>query len=109
MSPATTEHLLRLGDTVLVAPVEHPLLNLPAPDQARPAEQLQMLAAGRLADAEFLGNELGAHAVPDQVAIALRREMRLRVTEPLQDQESFLTAQRLDQIHIQHGSIMEDS
>src|SRR5450756_2244206 len=45
-SPATAEHLLRLGDTVLVPPVEHPLLDLLAPDQACLAEQPQMLAAG---------------------------------------------------------------
>src|ERR1700722_11597666 len=106
MSPATAQHLLHLGDTVLVAPVEHPLPDLLAPDQARLAEQFQMLAAGRLADAELLGDEQRAYAILNQIAITLRREMRLRVTKPLHNQEPFLVAQRLEEINVQHAATM---
>src|SRR5580704_10800265 len=102
VSPVTSECLLCLGDPVLVALVEDPLLDLLAPDQARPGEQLQMLAAGRLADAQLLRDEQGAHAVFDQIAVALRREAGHRVTQPLEDLKALLVAQRLDEIHIKH-------
>src|SRR6266545_4284327 len=48
-SPVTAQHLPRLGDSLLVPPVEHPLLDLPAADQPGPAEHLEMLTIGRLA------------------------------------------------------------
>src|ERR1700743_2196310 len=91
-STATAEHLLRLGDPVLVAPVEHPLLDLPPPDQAGPAQQLQVLPAGRLADPELVRDEQRAHPVPDQVAVPLGREVRLRVPQPLQHQQPLVAA-----------------
>src|SRR5215469_14375966 len=69
-SPVTAQLLLRFGDTVFVALVEHPLLDLLAADQPRLAEHLEMLAAGRLADAELLRNEERTHPVADQVTIA---------------------------------------
>src|SRR5215831_7580644 len=74
VSPVTGECLLGPGDAVLVALVEDPLLDLLAPDQARPRQQFQMLAAGRRADAQLLRDEQRAHAVFDQIAVALRGE-----------------------------------
>src|SRR5215470_19483699 len=85
VSPVTAKRLLCLGDAVLVALVEDPLLDLLAPDQARPGEQLQMLAAGRRADAQLLRDEQRAYAVFDQIAIALRWEVGRGVTQPLKD------------------------
>src|SRR6266566_1764326 len=95
VSPVTGECLLCLADAVLVALVEDPLLDLLAPDQARPRQQLQMLAAGRRADAQLLRDEQRAHAVAGQIAVALRREVGHRVTQPLKDQEALLVAQGL--------------
>src|ERR1700728_122334 len=95
VSPVTGECLLCLGDAVLVALVEDPLLDLLAPDQPGPRQQLQVLAAGRRAHAELLRDEQRAHAVFDEVAVALRREVGRRVTQPLQDLETLIVAQGL--------------
>src|ERR1022692_1484097 len=109
VSPVTGECLLYPGDAVLVALVEDPLPDLPAPDQARPGEQLQMLAAGQRADAQLLRDEQRAHAVFDQITVALRREVGHRVTQPLQDLKALLIAQGLDEIHVKHKGIMANS
>src|ERR1700759_3177367 len=109
LSPATAEHLLRLGDPLLVPPVEDPLFDLRAVDQPGPAQQLQMLPAGRLADPELVRDEQGAHAVPDQVAVALRREMGRWIAQPLPHQQPLLAAQRLEQVHVQHHTTMAGS
>src|SRR5215469_18630955 len=109
VSPVTAKRLLCLRDAVLVALVEDPLLDLPAPDQARPRQQLQMLAAGRRADAELLRDEQRAHAVFDQIAVALRGEVGHRVTQPLQDLKTLLVAQDLDEVHVKHKAIVANS
>src|ERR1700742_4370197 len=109
VSPVTGEFLLGPGDTVLFALVEDPLLDLLAPDQARPGQQLQVLAARRRADPQLLRDELRAHAVLDQVAVALRRKVGHRVTQPLKDLQALLAAERLDEVHVKHKGIMANS
>src|SRR5215510_13881314 len=109
VSPVTGECLLCLGDPLLVALVEDPLLDPLASDQARPGEQLQVLAAGRRADAQLLGDEQCAHAVFGEVAVALRWEVGHRVTQPLQDLKALLAAQGLDEIYVKHKGIMANS
>src|SRR5215472_6096582 len=99
-SPVTTQMLLCLRDAVFVALVEHPLLDLLAADQPRLAEHLQMLAAGRLAHAELLGDEQRTDPVAHQVTVALGREMPLGVTQPRQDQQALVAGQRLHQVHL---------
>src|SRR6267142_1033350 len=109
VSPVTGELLLCLGDAFLVALVEDPLLDLLAPDQAGPRQQLQVLAAGRLADAQLLRDKQRADAVLDEVAVELRGEVGHRVTQPLKDPKALLVAQGLDEVHVKHKGIMANS
>src|ERR1700733_7216376 len=109
VSPVTGECLLCLGDAGLVALVENPLLDLRAPDQAGLGQKLQVLAAGRRPNAELLRDEQRAHAVVDEVAVALRREVGHRVTQPLKDLEAFLVAQGLDEVYVKHNATMANS
>src|ERR1700684_15464 len=83
-SPVIAQQVLDFRNAILVALIEDPLLDLLAPEQAGPAQAFQMLAAGRLADCQLVGYEAGADAVLDQVAVLLRREMRLGVAQPLE-------------------------
>src|SRR5262245_37624534 len=85
----------------LVTLIEHPLLDLRAADQPSPAEDLQVLPARWLAHPELVRDEQRAHPVPHQVTVALSRKMRPRITQPLQDQQPFLTSQRLHQFYVQ--------
>ena len=62
-----------------------------------------MLAAGRLADCQLVGYEARADAVLDQVTVLLRREMRLRVAQPLEDLQPLVAGKRLEQIGIEHA------
>jgi hypothetical protein len=47
-----------------------------------------------------------SYAVLDEVAVALRREVGHRVTQPLKDLKAFLVAQGLDEVHVKHKGIM---
>jgi hypothetical protein len=97
---------IRAGDRI---EVNWPLPDLLAGDQARPRQQLQVLTAGRRADAELLGDEQRAHAVLDQVAVALRGEIGHRVTQPVKDLEALLAGEGLDEVHVEHVGIMANS
>src|SRR5690349_13495126 len=66
--------LLDTADRVLVAPVEGPLFDALGAQQAGRTQDFEVLAHGRLADAELLGDQHAAHAVLRQVAVLLRRE-----------------------------------
>jgi hypothetical protein len=53
--PAFSEHALYLGDALLVAPVEGPLLDPLDAKHAGCGQQPQVLAGGRRADTELFG------------------------------------------------------
>ncbi len=53
-----------------------------------------MLAYGRLAYSEFLGNQYAANTVLNQVAFDLSREVRFRVLQPRQYQEASVAGER---------------
>src|SRR5688572_13694033 len=76
---------LDLADAGLVALVEDPLLDPLRFDEPRLREHLEVNARRRLADAELLGDQDAAHAVLYEVPVHLRRKVRLRVLEPLEN------------------------
>lgn len=73
-------------DGVLAPFVEHPLLDSLASYQASMAEYFEMLRCRRSAYAQLVTNEIGAYTVLDQVAVDLRREVRDRIFQVVQDQ-----------------------
>src|SRR5262245_43459641 len=76
---------LQAADRAFVPLVEGPLLDPPRAQQAGLRQHLEMLAHGRLADAELLGDQHAAHAILDQVAVDLRAEMARWILQPFQD------------------------
>lgn len=100
------QHLFDLGDASFVALIEDPLLELLRPEQAGVAEQAEVLATSGLAHAELLGDQEGTNPVLDQVAITLRREMRLGVTQPIKDQETLVARKGLQKLYVDHASSM---
>src|SRR5207237_7557694 len=87
-SQLRADRALDRADRVLVAPVEGPLLDALGAQQAGLGQHLQMLAHGRLADAELLGDQHAANAVARQVAVDLRRKMPLWLLQPFEDLEA---------------------
>src|ERR1700688_1023278 len=79
------DRLLHLADTAFVALVEGPLLDALGSDQSRLRQDLQVLAGGRLADAQLVGDKPPAYPILHQVAIDLARKMGDRVLEPFED------------------------
>src|SRR5580700_284207 len=71
------------ADAFLIALVERPLLDATGAHRANLGEELHVLGHGRLADAEFFGDQQTADTVIDEVAIDLFAEMRARVLEPI--------------------------
>src|SRR5262252_962135 len=96
--PRRSKRALHLGDALLVAPVERPLLDLLAADEPGVHEDAEVLACRRLADTELLRDEDAADAVLDEVAVGLGREMRRRIAEPVHDLEPPLVGERLDDV-----------
>ena len=88
------DRLFDRADLDLVALVECPLFDPLGPDQFRLHQNLQVLAGGRLADPELIGDQYAADAVLDQVAINLRRKIRARVLQPFQDLQPAVARQR---------------
>src|SRR5947207_13292373 len=82
---SATERPPRLGDALLVPPVEGPLLDAPGPDQPESGEDLEMLVRARLAHPQLVGDEEAADAVLDQIAVDLRGEVGPRPLEPVED------------------------
>src|SRR3954462_3302456 len=68
----------------LVALVERPLPDALGRDETRARELLQVRGRRRLGHPQLLGDGDDADAVADEIAVALRREVRLRVLQPLQ-------------------------
>src|SRR6266403_1833783 len=83
-----TEHPAGLGDALLVAAVEGPLLDPLRLDQAQAGKDLEVLVRAGLGDAELVGDEEAAHAVLDrvvflhQVLLGAQERGRRRVGEP---------------------------
>src|ERR671919_551751 len=94
--------LLELFDAGLVASVEGPLLDPFGTKEPGLQQAPEVLACGRLADAELLGDEQPAHAVLDQIAVDLRWKVRLGLLQPLQDQEPALVGQRAERQFHRH-------
>ena len=88
---------LQLGDPFLIPPIERPLPDPLRLQQAGLRQDAQVLAGGRLADAQFFGDEETAHAVTNQVAVLLRREVGFGVLEPFENREAALVGHGLDQ------------
>lgn len=82
------EHLLQSSDALLVPPIKRPLLDPLGCHKAASDEHLHVDTQGRLANAELLRDRHAANPVTNQVAVNLPRETRLRVLEPLEDQET---------------------
>src|SRR4051812_30115042 len=70
-----TEHPACLGDALLVAAVEGPLLDPLRPDEPEARECFEVTVRARLRHPQLVGDEDAADAVPHQVAVDLRREV----------------------------------
>lgn len=66
------------------------------------AEDAHVFAEGGLGDAEFLGEQDGADAVFDEVAVELRGEVGTGALEPLEDLKAAGVGQGLQSVEIQH-------
>jgi len=90
-------------DCGFVSHIESPLFDTLAADQAGLCECLEMLAGCRLAHAELAGDEHSAHAILDEVAVDLWREVLSGLPEPIEDQQTFVvrqSAQAESEVHI---------
>ncbi len=54
----------------------------------------------------FSGDQQRADAVLDQIAIRLRRKMRARVLQPIEDLQPALVGDRLEDINLLHLAIL---
>jgi hypothetical protein len=75
-------------EAAFVALVEDPLLDAFAVDESGLAEDSQVLAGSRLADAQFFGDENAADAVGDEITVDLGPEVFYGVFEPVEDFET---------------------
>src|SRR5882724_1603743 len=89
-----TEQPAGLGDALLVAAVEGPFLDPLRLDQTQAGEDLEVLVRAGLGDAELVGDEEAAHAVLDQVAVDLGREVGPRLLQPVEDGQAAVVRQR---------------
>src|SRR6266478_340489 len=89
-----TEHPAGLGDALLVSAVEGPLLDPLRLDQAQAGKDLEVLVRAGLRDAELVGDEEAAHALLDQVAVDLGREVGPRLLQPIEDGQAPVVRQR---------------
>src|SRR5262245_19878725 len=89
-------------DAGLVPLVERPLLDPFGPEESGLRQDPQVLARGGLADAQLLGDEHAAHAILDEIAIDLTREVRQRPLEPLENPKAPLVGERFDGCHWNH-------
>src|SRR3989454_10484077 len=71
--PRGAKRALHFGDPLLVPLVERPLLDPLGTHESGLRQDLQMLAGGRLANAQLRGDEHAADAVAHEVAVDLRR------------------------------------
>src|SRR2546422_8095999 len=85
--PRGAKRALHFGDPLLVPLVERPLLDPLGTHEPGLRQDLQMLAGGRLADAQLRGDEHAADAVAHEVAVDLRRGGGARGSGPAEDLE----------------------
>ncbi len=97
-SPGRAELAFDLGDPLLVALVEGPLLDPRGPHEPRLRQDPQMLARGGLADTELGGDEHTAHPIAHEIAVDLTRKVRARRLEPAEDLQPLLVRQRLGDV-----------
>ena len=88
------ELALEVADRAFVALVERPLPDPLGRNEARPGELLEMGRRGGLGYAQFVGDEDHANAVRDEVSVALRREIRDWIAEPIKDLHPFRARER---------------
>src|SRR5262245_19927695 len=89
-------------DRLLVALVERPPGHPLRGDEARARKRLQMRGRGRLSDAELVGDEDHTYAVLHEIAVALRRELRLGVLEPFEDLQPFRARECAERLGVEH-------
>src|SRR4030095_8350225 len=87
---------------LLTPPVERPLLDPLGTEELCLRQDPQVLTCRGLADTKLLRDEQAAHAVLDEVAIDLGWEVGARLLEPVEDLQSLLAGQRLDDVHGKH-------
>jgi len=80
-------------DLRFVTLVKRPLLDSLAAKKAGSSQHAQMFACGGLTDGQFFRDEQPAHAILDGVAVDLRRKMRSRILEPLQNLKPLIIRQ----------------
>jgi len=85
---------LHFFDLGLIALVERPLFDALGAHQSGPQQDLHMFAGGRLAHAQFFGDQDAANAVFDEVSIHLRAEVLARLLQPFQDLQAAVVGQR---------------
>ena len=98
--------LFYLSDTSLITLIECPLLYPFGTDKPCMGQNLHVLGRGRLADAEFLGDERQTDAVFDKIAVDLWRKVRLRILQPFQNLKSTLVGERSDCSSNRHIAIL---
>src|SRR5216684_434163 len=89
-----TEHPARLGDALLVAAVEGPLLDPLRLNEPQGGEELEVFVRARFTHAELVGDEQAAHAIFHQISIDLGREVCRRLLQPVEDGQAPLVGQR---------------
>jgi len=90
-APAASERPQRpedLGQPLIVAPIERPLLDASGPDQPRPDEEAHVLAHRGLAHSQLLGDEQSADSVLLEIPVHLRPEVPGGLLEPPKDLQS---------------------
>src|SRR5262249_54942636 len=94
-SPRRSESALDFRNAPLVSLIKRPLLDPLRAQQTGLGQDPQVLAGGRLADLQFLRNVDAADAIGDEVAIDLWGEVRTRILQPVENVESPIVGQRL--------------
>src|SRR5437762_3627816 len=104
-----TEHPAGLGDALLVAAIEGPLLDPFRPDEPEPREDLEVFVRARLGDAQLVGDEDAAHSVLDQVTVDLGRKVVAGLFQPVENGKPAVAGQGRRQIAGKHlGSFLRD-
>src|SRR5688500_3702972 len=106
-SQALADRRPRRADRSFVALVEGPLPDLGGSQQAGVGHHLQVDAGGGLADAELLRQKETTDTIAHQIAIDLRREVRTRILQPLEDLQPLLVGQCTKEIDA-HRGLLDD-
>src|SRR5258706_13308836 len=88
------DRFLDAPDPGLIALVENPLFDSLRPDQSGAHQDVQMLTGGRLGYAQLARDQHAADPIPDEISIALGREVLARVLQPFEDLKPALVGER---------------